>query len=215
MSFEASLNKIENTDNTFEKQVEVLEDSFLDSGKKLDMALLLILEEKRACQVGSFKILEGENKHVAEETIQEFTKDFEETRRILDDMELPYFVKQKPGDDDDFFGFSILTAKNEGDLKEVVEADKNGDDKKFGIMMGYPQTSVDSFNTEGAFDWESELPLEQVQKLKEEGVTPFINFMPSKEGWENELELVRERMNIINSKFPKLYAEAVSENVGI
>jgi hypothetical protein len=206
-----NLNNVKNPDTLSEAQIDVLENSNLDSDKRLDVALLLTINDKLACQLGNFKILEGEDPDAISKIKQEVGGDFNDIKKLLEEAGLFYYVTRDLKEDNGIFGFSILAAKDKGVLKEVTEADNNADDKKFGMLMGYPQTSVEAYGTEDSFNWCTELPFDEVESLNKEGISPFIHFKPSRSNWENELSTVRERVEIIKKNFPKLFLEITKQ----
>lgn len=188
----------------FEKmRLEIVEQSKLEPGKKLDL-VLLILKRKEAAQLGSYDVIESEKQK--EKVVQEFQEEFFEIEKLLKELNLPYCAKQ-PHEDKGIYGFSFLVAERKESLEKAVEAEKNKDDKKSGLLMGYPKTAIDAYRTEQAFDYEEKLSKNELEQLKQGGVLPFLYFMPSKERWEEELNYAKEIQKLIKEKTPLLYAE--------
>jgi len=209
MKFETP-NQIENQNINEEeyserRRLEILEQSKLEAGKKLDLALL-ILKRKQAAQLGNYDVIEPD-KH-KEQIAQEFQKEFFAIEELLKELGVSYRANPLH-EDRGIYGFSFLVAEKEENLEKVIEAGKSRDDKTFGALMGYPKTAVDAYNTEQAFDYEEELPKDELEQLRQDGVLPFINFMPSREHWKEELNYAKENQKLIKERIPLLYAELV------
>lgn len=189
------------------EKLGILEGSKLDADKRLDLALL-ILKRKQAAQLGNYDVVEGDLHK--DQIIQEIQREFFETEKLLERLQMVYYAK-RPQEDRGIYGFSFLVAENEENLKKVLEAENTGDEKTFGILMGYPKTAVDAYQTKQVFDYEEELSHDDRERLKQEGVLPFINFMQSKEYWKEELDYIKEIQKLIQEKTPKLYAELIQE----
>lgn len=85
--------------------------------------------------------------------------------------------------DEGVVGFSVLVSKDENILKNLAYADKDGDDKTFGLILGYPTTAVEIYGTDKKFDYRQELSLADLEKFRAEGILPFLLFTPSREHW--------------------------------
>lgn len=193
----------------FEKRrLEILEQSRLEVGKKLDLALL-ILKRKQAAQLGNYDIIESDEHR--ELLVQEFQKEFFEIEELLKELKVPY-RSSPPQEDRGIYGFSFLIAEKEEILEKVVEAEKSKDDKTFGDLMGFPKTAVDAYRTERVFDYEEELSKDELEQLKQDGVLPFLYFMPSRDHWNEELNYAKETQKLIKEKAPLLYAELVPKS---
>lgn len=189
------------------RQIELLQQSNLESGKKLDIALLL-LGRKSAAQLGAYDVIESDQ-HKERLTV-EFQREFSAIEGLL--KELGLFYRAKPiREDRGMLGFSFLVADNGENLIKAVDSEKNKDDKTFGLLMGYPETAVSAYRTSEAFNYEEELSKNELERLKNEGVLPFITFMPSRKHWEEELNYTRENQRLIQEKAPLLYNELVSK----
>lgn len=218
MSFEQSLlkNRENNHPDSMPKAVELpeldylklIESASLSPGKKLDVALLL-LGKKPATQVGNFQVVDGLSPKEKENIENEFAKEFEAVLEMLDALSLRHSVKQYPQETDGIFGYSILVASDDDALSKTVNADEQGDDAAFGLLMGYPETAVQAYLSGDSFDYDEELPFEDYESLKEEGLMPFLYFMPSKAHWKEEFEYARGNRDLIREKCPKLYTELV------
>lgn len=189
------------------ERLGILERSELQVGKKLDLALL-ILKRKRAAQLGNFKVIESDEHK--KQVVQEFQKEFSEIEGLLKNLGLSYRAIP-PHEDRGIYGFSFFTANGEEDLEKTMEAEESGDDRAFGALMGYPQTAVDAYRTRQIFNYEKDLPKDELEQLRQDGVLPFLNFMPSREYWAEELSYARKNQKLIQEKAPLLYAELMSK----
>lgn len=201
--------KREDIETEEEKEIQTIEQSPLETGKKLDLALLC-LERKKAAYVGSHTILETETKK--EEILEKFTKELEDVQETLDELGLPYQTTRVPKiEDEAIIGFSVSVGRNKEDLSKFIEAEKQGNDKEMGLLLGYPKTAVEVYNTDKALNFETffqqELSKEEQEELREEGVLKFLGFQPSREHWREELEQARYDQALIKEKAPRLYEE--------
>ncbi|HRH31381.1 MAG TPA: hypothetical protein PK950_01820 [Candidatus Paceibacterota bacterium] len=193
-----------NKESIVEKQLEAVENATLESGKKLDLTLLL-LDKKEGAQLGKYKIVESEADK--EKTLAEFSQELSEIMKVITETGLRYHMAKELSDEEGMVGFSVLLSKTQETLEKFVEADKNDDDKTFGLMVGYPKTAVEAYNTDKAFNFQDELSVEEYKKIENEGLLSFLHFKPSKEHWAEELEFARENQRLVKEKAPLLYQE--------
>lgn len=201
MNFDQPQNNIENLLN---KNLELIENSNLENDNKLELALLM-LDKKHGVQLGDFKIINSENER--EIINKKFSEKLSNIIKVLDSIGLQHEMAKELSEDNEIVGFSILASKDKSILDKFIKADKEDDDKTFGLIVGYPATAVEAYGTDKAFNLEDELPKDELEKLRSDGVLPFLLFMPSKEHWNEELEWARENQRLIKEKTPKLYKE--------
>jgi hypothetical protein len=197
------IQKKETIDN---KAIELVENSILESGKKLEL-MLLLLDKKQGVQLGNYQIAESEEEK--KKVTEEFTQELSEIEKLLNELKLQYKIVKELGDDNGIVGFSVLTSKDKGILSKFVQANNEDDDKAFGLILGYPATAVETYGTDQAFNIHEELAQDDLERLKSEGILPFLLFMPSKEHWDEELEWARENQQLVKEKAPKLYQELI------
>ena len=195
----------ENKEFQEEEKLRTIEEALIDSGKKLNLALL-VLEKKEAAQLGNFDVVESDQHR--EELDDEFTEESQAIKELLNELGLEYSLKDVH-EDNGIMGFSFLVSRNLENLEKFKKASEEGDDKMFGMLAGYPETAINAYQTEGAFDFHEGLSSEELKKLEEEGLMPFIGFMPSKAHWEDELQEVRRQQQLIKEKMPRLYDELI------
>lgn len=196
----------QNKENIFEKDIESIENSALSIESKLELSLLL-LDRKQGVQIGDYKIVNSQTEK--DYIIQEFTQEISNILSLLSELKLQYEIVKELSDDNGMVGFSILVSKNKEILNKFKQADKEHDDKTFGLILGYPQTAVEAYGTDKAFNIERDLPKIELEKLQSEGVLPFLLFMPSKEHFNEELEWARKNQKLIENKAIKLYQELI------
>lgn len=201
MKFDQPQNNIENLLN---KNLELIENSNLENDNKLELALLM-LDKKHGVQLGDFKIINSENER--EIINKKFSEKLSNIIKVLDSIGLQHEMAKELSEDNEIVGFSILASKDKSILDKFIKADKEDDDKTFGLIVGYPATAVEAYGTDKAFNLEDELFKDELEKLRSDGVLPFLLFMPSKEHWNEELEWARENQRLIKEKTPKLYKE--------
>jgi len=198
-----------------EVEIGVIENSLLDSDKKLDL-IMLSLDRKKAAFLLNCKITETEREK--EEVIRDFTEELEEIKKTLTELGYHYNEDGVKIEDEVIIRFSVAVSKEEEDLAQLIDADKQGNNKEIGLLLGYPATAVDSYNSEKALDSEHffqiDLPEDERKQIRKSGVLKFLGFQPSKEHWREELEEVRESQALIKEKAPNLYeAIMASEDV--
>lgn len=193
-------------ENIFKKDIESIENSALSIESKLELSLLL-LDRKQGMQIGDYKIVNSQAEK--DVVIQEFTQEISTILSLLSELGLQYEIVKELSDDNGMVGFSVLVSKNKEILNKFTQADKEHDDKTFGLILGYPSTAVEAYNTDKALNIERDLPKVELDKLQSEGVLPFLLFMPSKEHFYEELEWARKNQKLIENKAPKLYQELI------
>lgn len=199
--FEGDRESLESGKNS----LEALESSSIGTLNKFDLAQLL-LGLREAVQLGDYDVIESDEhrKKLEIETGEEYRTISE----LLNKLELP-FHGEPPKEDNGIYGFSLLIGKDEENLAKVIKADITKNDKEFGALMGYPKTAVDAYRTGNAFDLRAELSGAELGKLEQEEVLAFLEFMPSKQHWQEELDYVRAMQKTLKEKSPRLYHEII------
>lgn len=185
--------------------IELVESSSLETIKKFDL-MQLLLDRKQAAQFGNYDVIESDEHRAQLE--KEMEGEYKIISELLTKLGL-FFHGKPPTEDNGIYGFSILATKTSENLVKVMEADTAKNDKEFGVLMGYPKTAVDAYQTGEAFDLKTEFPKEELEKLEQEEVLAFLEFMPSKGHWQEELDSVRETQRLIKEKSPRLYYEII------
>ncbi len=185
-------------------QIEKIE---LDGDKKLDLALF-ILGKKEAVQIGGYDVIESENHK--KDLQKEFQSEFDIIKKVLDKFRLSYDTKGI-NEDRGILGFSFLATRDDDSLQKIKEAAEKGDDKTFGLMMGYPETAVNTYNTKEALNIGKDLSEEEQKYLKDNNLEPFLNFMPSKTHWKEEIEYVRQSQALVREKSPELFRQIIED----
>ncbi len=199
-----------NNKENFEKKesIKKIEKSSLSPDNKIDL-ILLFLNKKRAAFLGDFDIAESEEHK--EKLIKEFNEELNSIGLLLNSINLPYEITRKIEDDNDVIGFSFTIAGNQDDLNKIKEAEKNKDDRTMGLLLGYPETAVSAYCTKDALDIHTEIPKEEYDALRKEGMLPFLEFSPSKLHWKEELDWARNNKKIIEENSPNTFKEAIED----
>ena len=185
-------------------QIEKIE---LDGDKKLDLALF-ILGKKEAVQIGGYDVIESENHK--KDLQKEFQSEFDIIKKVLDKFGLLYDTKGI-NEDRGILGFSFLATRDDDSLQKIKEAAEKGDDKTFGLMMGYPETAVNTYNTKEALNIEKDLSEEEQKYLEDNNLEPFLGFMPSKAHWKEEIEYVKQSQALVREKSPELFRQIIED----
>ena len=198
-----------------DKPIDKIENCLLETGKKLDLALLL-LDRKKIAYLGNHKIFENDKER--QKFIKEFSQELEDIKKTCEGLGFLYNTKGLRVEDEAIVGFNISIGKNGEDLTKFADAEKKRDDKTMGLMLGYPWTAVEAYNSKKSLDFEvflkTELSEKERKQLEEEGVIKFLSFQPSKEHWREELNQAREDQGLIKEKTPRLYEEIMKSELG-
>ncbi len=202
--------QIERRENENEKEIDKIESCPLRTGKKLELALLL-LDRKKVAYLGNHKIVENDKEK--QKFIEEFSQEFESIKKICE--ELGFLYSTEGLKKEDIVGFNISISKNEEDLIKFTNAEKERDDKTMGLMLGYPETAVGAYNSDRALVFETflkeDISENERKELEEEKAIKFLGFQPSKEHWREELNQVREDQKLIKEEAPRLYEEVMEK----
>lgn len=122
----------------------------------------------------------------------------------------------------------IHVGKNKKVVERLVKAWNEDDDKKIGLLYGYPETAIDAW-VKGVQEigrrpplgesWDnpyalkrSEIPhkFSEEKRDKIKNIVKFANFNFSKEHWQQELDELKIIAGTIKKKSPELYEEFLS-----
>ena len=92
-----------------------------------------------------------------------------------------------------------------GKDKEIVLDLEHSDIQERGRVLGFPDSAVSVFKKDELLMSEEELPRE----VKESDYIKFLNFRLSRDHWQEELESVRHRAEMVRTHFPGLYDRIV------
>ncbi len=134
---------------------------------------------------------------------QEFEDNIRELEGILSDLNLSFDEKRGHDADTDMESVQFFIASNEEAKNELLKAADMpiGKERDWAIakMYGFPETAIDAFvKGKGYVAGREDLP-ENVWNSKE---LRLASFLPSKEHWQEELEVVREKMQKIDAVLP-------------
>lgn len=188
--------------------MRLIESAELPKIHRLELALF-VLGEKPGTQLGFYDVTAGEPEEEQRAIRKEGTGEFEKTQQVIKQIEALSHIKHPPKDRDGVFGYSILVARDVETLERLVKADRTGNDKEFGRIVGYPATAVEAYGTPDAINSNMDDYIKELQELEDGGLLPFANFIPSRSHRIEELEHVKRQGDLIKEKCPKLFAELV------
>jgi hypothetical protein len=211
---EGSFEEERSSEEEKRKRIEIIEKvEDLTLNQKLDLAASFLLDEKRVVYLGDHKVIESEEEKEIFE--KRFKEELEAIKKNFEYLEVPYSIVEELQLEEGVLGFNVAVGKERKDLEEFINAKKEEDDKKMGLLLGYPETAVQVYGTPEALDFErffqEELSSEEREKLEEEGVINFLFFQPSRKNWREELGKVRQLQSLIKEKAPKLYEELIKQ----
>ncbi len=196
-----------------QESVELIEQSELPEGKKYDLTLL-VLGRKEVAFLGNHDVIEGEMDPDA--LFEEFREEQEAIREVAESADLSVNAVKELQYENGVVGYNLAIGRSEETLDNFAEAEKEGDTKTMGKLLGYPHTAVEAYGTERAMDaevfFQQKVSEEERTQLEEEGVLDFLDFQPSREYWREELEQVRENQRIVQERAPRVYAEITEED---
>lgn len=199
------------------REVEMIEKSPLEYQDKMELALLY-LGEKPAIWIDtptSHRVFyKSEKKREEIKIFNKLSAEKENLEQVLKDLKLVYEFQKNEIDDEKTYGieYSFLVAKNSENLSRLKDAIQIEDGKETGLILGYPKTAVEAFDSNNTLDYKK-LPKEEIEKLIEEGTSKFLDFHLSKDHWQEELNLVKRHQALIKEKFPNLYKEIIKYGV--
>ena len=96
----------------------------------------------------------------------------------------------------------ILIARDIGALKGFYEAIKSLDHDAMGKFFGFPASAIEAFDDEEKMLYRQDLP----QEVRESECYPFIQFVLSKDNWQEEIKLAEQNAEAIKKVSPRLFA---------
>jgi hypothetical protein len=194
------------------EDVERIENlDFLKPQERMDL-ILTYLGEKPTSMI---EIAYDSKKPFAE--LKEVLSKKEELEKILSATKLAFKILEKEETDENGFDrkvFQFLVGKDEKGVQELERALVERDDRKMKRLLGYPETSIKALFEGTILDekmWWKSLSEKEREDLLQEGVLNFITFPLSKDHWQEELKIARQRQAKIKEKTPKLYLEIIKE----
>lgn len=200
-------NKLENEEER--KKIELIEkSSFLDTNEKIDLVLLL-LEKKQTAWMGDCRIIRKKGQKA--KFLNYLAEKKEKTENFLNELGFVYQSEKLKIEDEVIIGYDIKVSKDEKSLSKLIKACEKKDNKEIGLMLDYPKTAVEAYpnNLLDFREWQKRLSNKEKKKLIKSNVLKFLNFQPSKDHWQEELEMVKENQNLINEETPLLYKEVI------
>ena len=193
--------------------MQILENSRLPLSEKLILAYLLVVPQKAGALFARAEGVGDEPPDKAQRNV--FEQEWSDINKTLTAMHVPYFVDRPLGVEEGIYRYRIIAAKKGPDLEAIrglVTADETEEAAtKLGRLMGYPETAVATYRTADALDVETDLPPQEVARLRAEHVLPFVIFKLSRTHYREELNRVRIWQRLVRTHCPKLYGEIISD----
>lgn len=137
-----------------------------------------------------------------------FHQDVASVAETLKSLGLPYSI-ETVSVDEEFEEAHIIIAQNKEKLEKVKAASVNAEkgwDRSIGEALGYPQTAIEAF-INGTTTKPSELP----EEVRDSDHIKFLGFLLSRDHWQEELEEVRKRADMVRQTAPDLYNKIVKK----
>ena len=218
--FETKIKTEESSEDGIEKErkeIEMIEKSPLEYQDKMELALLY-LGEKPAIWIDtpiSHRVFyKSERKREEVEILNKLSVEKENLEQVLKDLNLVYELQKNEVENEETYSieYSFLVAKNSENFSRLKNAIKAEDSKEIGLILGYPKTAVEAFDSGKELDYKK-LPEKEIKKLTEEETSKFLDFHLSENNWQEELNLTRRHQALIKEKFPNLYKEVIKYGV--
>lgn len=199
------------------EKIELIEKLPLSSWTSWDKKVLLLVllgEKPAACPCLEQRFYKREAVKERPKIAERLAKEKEETKEILDKLGLPHKEKAFEYEEEKMYniGYHFYVGKDSEKLARLMEA---RDDREIGLSLGYPESAVDAYVNETSLDYEElikSLSSEELQALQKEGVFKFLDFRPSRDHWQEEIEIARKRQALIKEKSPKIYQEIIRKH---
>lgn len=138
---------------------------------------------------------------------KDLIREIEGIKKILDEAGFLYSASEIKAKDNIVY-YKIIISKDEKSLAEFAELENRKDYKGEGLLLGFSKTAVEAYGTDKELS--DGLPEKEKGKLVKNGVTKFLNFSPSKDHWQEELEEAKENQRLIKENAPRLYEEILN-----
>ncbi|MEI6296623.1 MAG: hypothetical protein WCO84_03185 [bacterium] len=130
----------------------------------------------------------------------------EKAVKDLKDIGLFAEISKKPRVGFDPESADVLIARTQEILDELKQIHPNKHHRRYGELMGYPQTAIDAFLGENGAEI---LPAEEQDKMLGDIPTIFNGtFVFSKDHKDEELAVVKHRTKLIAQKAPELFYDS-------
>lgn len=147
-----------------------------------------------------------------EYTRDDFNSDIGRAVRMLQDLGVPF--REGVAGDYEYMEemgidgiYSFWVGKDMFSLNALLDAFESNDVRAIGRALGYPLTSVESFQTDEALD-----RIDYPPEIIDSSATAFIPWSFSRKNWRDELEEGRRHMEFIKRENPALYRTYFQEN---
>ena len=172
------------------------------TGDRLMLAYMLLDEKKRGTLIGCGIGAPGsatQHEYARRALVEYFTN----ARNLVDRLQIPRIIREPREDSERIWRFQIFCARNVEDLQEFERVDAQGAACTFGLMLGYPHTAAEAFQTPEMISHDGH----RGAMKGNEDLYGFLDFRPSRTHLKEELAFVRRRKDLIEEKCPRLYAQ--------
>lgn len=133
-------------------------------------------------------------------TEQDYEKNIDEVRQFIQRMGLWYEQERaypEENDEDQTIWTSFYVAPSPQKTALLHQAFRHVTEAEAARLLGYPETALRAFPENSIH----ELPTE----LDQNEAAPFLYFRPSKQNWAEEIQTVKESVQLIRQLMPRLY----------
>lgn len=199
------------------KGINLFEKSFLRDSEKADL-ILTYLKEKPCTDI---EIIYSAKNPLSD--VQDIEKRISELEELLKTTGLSFSILESEGADEHGFDYKIIQfiiGSSENDVLAMKKAMEANDVRTKGILYGFPETAVDSFDNglkNNNFDeimlnqreWWNALTYQQKKDLLRIGIPQIMCFKPSKKHLKSEINTLEKWLEVIKEKAPDLYERII------
>lgn len=142
--------------------------------------------------------------------LEGFEEDSDEVARMLEKYGLK--AVKKNTEELDSSRSTLSVARDESLAKELAKTSPEKDHKKYGELMGYPDSAIEAFEDDKGQKSGNELRLDREEYPEYLKELAFPSFVLSKENWDKEVKILQRWQNVLEQADSDLANKLKSSN---
>lgn len=131
------------------------------------------------------------------------------TKRLLDSGDFSYQLRLRRYKKAGLSEVEFYVGRDDVSVDLLISGFAENDDFKTGLALGYPGTAVKAYSQKPVSERDfRSLRFEETEEVFGD-LVPFMLFRPSRDHWQEEMELVRTWAETVKAVAPKLYRDIV------